>query len=224
MRSLAAFNRGKSYAEQIKPFNFLLSAQVHELGYPLGVDPQRFHLIAPFETDPAKWLTQPWIDLYSGERFRATTSHDRGRNVARLKTYTEVLTAHEYHPELKCDGPNGQPCGKRTVGLLRLRDVVIESVAFIGKESNRLEEVEEHMLSGAEQVYTEYPDPARDKWTMKILPVLWMMPMTELQTQSRLSRAARQALRAGRKPHPRDRRALIDLTVHYVGRIQADGE
>ena len=41
MKSFASLNRGKPYAEQIKPFNFLQTAHVIPEGYPNGVDPRK---------------------------------------------------------------------------------------------------------------------------------------------------------------------------------------
>jgi hypothetical protein len=43
-RAFAKYNQNKSYAEQIKPFNFLLTCHVNAFGFPLGIkDPERFH-------------------------------------------------------------------------------------------------------------------------------------------------------------------------------------
>ena len=56
-RTLALFsalNKGKPYAAQVKPQNFLLSAQVALLGHPPGIDPAKpFHLVAPYHADPS---------------------------------------------------------------------------------------------------------------------------------------------------------------------------
>jgi hypothetical protein len=41
----------------VEPFNFIISCHVRKLGHPIGADPERFHLIAPYETDPRKWGT-----------------------------------------------------------------------------------------------------------------------------------------------------------------------
>ena len=211
MRSLVSLNRGKPYTRQIKPFNFLLSAQVQEFGYPAGADPQHFHLIAPYESNPKKWLTQPWIDEYTGDRYRVITSANHGRNVARLKTYGGMLLAYEYHPELKCAGADGKPCAKQTVGLLRRRHVSVGDLRFIGKESNLLEEVEEGSIHDPQSVYTEYPDERRDKFATKILPKLKAMPMPELQRRTGLARSTLQAIRAGRRPHVRNQAMLTAI-------------
>jgi len=42
LKPLRAFNAGKPYREQIKPFNSLLSSHVRPHGHPIGADPTRF--------------------------------------------------------------------------------------------------------------------------------------------------------------------------------------
>ena len=68
------------------------------------------------------------------------------------------------HPEAKCADPSGAPCSKQSIGLLGRRHVAIDSIIYIGKESNRLEEVKEQSLLDPDAVYTEYPDPRRNEW------------------------------------------------------------
>ena len=207
LKPLAALNAGKPYAKQIKPFNFILSCHVAKLGHPIGVDPERFHLIAPYETDPRQWEKMQWIDQYSGKRYRITASGPHGsRTVARVKSYGDVLREYEFHPEAKCADASGAPCKKQTVGLLGRRHVAIDSVTYIGKESNRLEEVEEQSLLDPSDVYTEYPDPRRDEWATKILPKLKAMPLRELMERTGLPRSTLQAIRAGRRPRPKTSR------------------
>ena len=119
LRPLAKLNAGKPYAQQIKPFNFILSCHVAPFGHPIGADPERFHLIAPYETDPRKWLALPWIDQYSGKQYRISTTLATGtRQIARVKSYGDVLEEYEFHEEAKCADASGAPCDKQTVGLL----------------------------------------------------------------------------------------------------------
>lgn len=63
MKSLESLNAGKPYAEQIKPFNFLLTSNVSPFGHPLGANPDKFHLISPYDSDSRKWLEKEWIVL-----------------------------------------------------------------------------------------------------------------------------------------------------------------
>ena len=65
MKPLASLNEGKRYPDKIKPFNFLLTCHVRPFGHPLGSNPERFHLIAPYEKESRQWLKKNWIDQYS---------------------------------------------------------------------------------------------------------------------------------------------------------------
>jgi|HubBroStandDraft_6_1064221.scaffolds.fasta_scaffold08670_5 hypothetical protein len=215
LRPLAKLNAGKPYAQQIKPFNFILSCHIAAFGHPSDADPERFHLIAPYETDPRKWLALPWIDQYTGKQYRISTTLATGtRQIARVKSYGDVLEEYEFHEEAKCSDASGAPCDKQTVGLLQRRHVRIEGPPrFIGKESNKLEEVEEGSVSDAGDVYTEYPDARRDEWTTKILPRLRAMPLPELIERSGLSRRALQKVRSGRSPNPKNRAKLERIAL-----------
>jgi hypothetical protein len=62
MQPFDRLNEGKRYNDKIKPFNFLLSCHVKPFGHPPGVDPKRFHLIAPYGYDSRRWLKQVWTD------------------------------------------------------------------------------------------------------------------------------------------------------------------
>jgi hypothetical protein len=212
MKSFKALNAGKEYRDQIKPFNFLLSAHIAPFGHPIGVDSERFQLIAPFESNPSKWLRLPWIDLYSkaGTRYRVSTSEMHDPMVAELTTYGDVLRAYEFHEEAKCAGSDGEPCGKQTIGVLGRRHVRILTLHFIGKESNLLEDVEAGLVHDLQDVYTEYPDARRERetWLREVVPKLKALPLKELQSRTGLSLATLKAVRAGRMPHPKNRAKL----------------
>jgi hypothetical protein len=205
MKALKTLNAGKTYDKLIKPFNFIISCHVRKLGHPIGVTPERFHLIAPYENDPRKWETMRWIDQYSkeGKRYRISTSAPHGsRIMARVKSYGDVLREYEYHPEAKCADASGAPCRKQSVGLLGRRHIAIDGFTFIGKESNKLEAVEEGGAPSESDVYTKFNDPQRDEWATKWLPILKAMPMPELIERSGLSERALYMIRAGRRPQP----------------------
>jgi len=213
MRPLANMNTGKKYCDQLKPFNFLLSCHVKQLGHPVGTDPTRFHLITPYNLDPREWLKTEWIDQYSGKHYRITTEGPHGtRQAARVKTYAEVLREYEFHPESKCADADGNPCGKQTVGLLQRRHIQIGLIKYIGKESNSLEDVESGLVHSTENVYTEYPDPRRDEWSTKIVPALNEVTLPILEQESGLSRRMLIKARTGRtRPHPKNRELLANL-------------
>jgi hypothetical protein len=84
-------------------------------------------------------------------------------------------------------------------------------MAAIGKESNKLEEVEKGGVPDAGDAYTAYPDPRRDEWAMRILPILRTMPLCDLMERSGLSRRALQMIRAGRRPSLQNCKRLSEI-------------
>jgi hypothetical protein len=223
MRPLTALNRCKKYPNQIKPFNFLLTCFTKQMGHPTEADPQRFHLIGPYESHPSQWLKRLWVDQYAGKSYHITTSGCHGtRRTARVKTYGEVLREYEFHPESKCSDALGNACDKQTVGLLQRRHIRVGEVRYIGKESNSLEEVESGLIQSDQNVYTEYPDQRRDEWQTVILPALRLPPLTELVAKclGQMSRRALVDTRAGRsRPHPRNR-TLLEQVCQEIGILQ----
>ena len=213
MRSLATLNEGKKYVDKIKPFNFLMTCHVKPFGHPPGADPERFHLIAPYDADSRSWLKNAWIDQYSGKNYKITTSgHHGDRHTARVKTYGEVLRDYEVHPESKCADAAGRPCAKQTVGLLQRRHVRIDQIKYVGKESNSLEEVDAGLLHSLDSVYTIYADARRDEWQTKILPTLKKIPLPILVEMSGLSRRTLVEIRAGRsRPHRKNRELFASI-------------
>jgi hypothetical protein len=213
IQPLSNFNKEKPYTDQIKPFNFLLTAHVAPFGYPPDTNPERFHLIAPYQTDPREWLKMRWIDQYTGNLYTIVTAGHHGtRRAVRVKTHGNVLEDYEYHPEAKCADSEGRPCSKKTVGLLQRRHLAIEFIVPIGKESNNLEGVEAGVIHSEQDVYTNYPNPRHDEWTMKILPALNRIPLATLvkECRGKLSRRALVDLRAGRsRPHPKNQELLM---------------
>lgn len=160
MKSFESLNVGKPYSEQVKPFNFLLTAHVIPFGHPEGVDPEKFHLITPYDSDSRKWLGKEWIDQHSRKRYRVTThGHCGSRLAARVKTYGDVVTEYEFHPEAKCADALSNPCERQTTGLLRRRHIKIDLIKFIGKESNSVEDVDAGLVHSERSAYAEYADP-----------------------------------------------------------------
>jgi hypothetical protein len=210
MRPLATLNEGRPYGQQLKPFNFLLTCHVRTFGHPSDADPERFHLIAPYESDPERWTDIEWIDQYSGTPYRITTEgHHGGRGVARVKTYGDVFDEYEWHPESKSAAANGEPAGKQTIGLLHRRHITIDHVMYIGRESNQLEDVDAGLVR-ASDAYTEYPDPRRDYWQRAVVPALKQISLKSWQRDTGKSAVILiDARRGRRRPHAKHRALLI---------------
>lgn len=217
MRPLAKLNDGKPYTKKVKPFNFILGCHVRKLGQPVGVDPEHFHLIAPYETDSRKWEAKPWINQYSSrddDRYRisATALHST-RRMARVKNYGDVQRDYELHPEAKCADADGKPCRKKSIGLLERRLISIDGFDYIGKESNKIEQVEEGGVPAESDVYTIYNDLSRDEWKTVVLPRLRKLPLSRLEERSGLDRRTLQRIRAGQRPHAKNRALLTRIVL-----------
>jgi hypothetical protein len=220
MRSLAKLNIGRRYANKLKPFNFLLTCHVKPFGYPPGVDPERFQLIAPYEHNPRYWLEMPWIDRYSGNQYRITTQGFHGSRVAaRVKTYGDVLREYEFHPGSKNADAKGKPSGKQTIGLLQRRHIRVARIVYIGRESNRLEDVDAGTIHLAESVYTEYPDPRRNQWQSRLLPALKKIPVASLIKLSRKSRSMLTRARRGKSIPRKKNQELLASILRKLGSV-----
>lgn len=111
------FNKGKSWNEQIKPFNFYLVGfkMLNENGVP--VKP-----ISSFSKDSQSIVHREFIDYQTGEMKRG--SHY-------FKTLSQTILDYAGHPEYKFDGE---------IGLLARRHLVVDDVVHIGKEANNIDD------------------------------------------------------------------------------------
>jgi len=117
-----------------------------------------------------------------------------------------------HHPEAKRADANGAPCRKQTVGLLGRRHVLIDGFDYIGKESNKLEEVEEGAVPSEIDVCTKFGDPQRDEWKTKILPFLRQEPVQVIIDATGISRRTVQRIRNEQtKPTAEHRRLLASF-------------
>lgn len=214
-RPFESYNKGKSYQDQIKPFNFMLSAHVASFGHPPGVDEARFHLVTRYNTDSRQWLKMKWLDIYSGKKYSITTSGSSSRGVVRIKTYRDVLDNYRRHPEAKSLGPDGEVCDRKTKGILKRRQIEVMDFAYVGKESNRLEEVQTGLVHDEDEILNEYRDPRNDPFKNLVLPVIKKMPVKRLMDESGLSRREISYIRAGKKS-PRDRKKFVQIAATYA--------
>ena len=141
MKALQVRQRGRPYAERVKPFNFLLSPLIDsDGGYPQGFTRSTFTLLAPFTSDASRWFDLEWVNLYEdgGNTYRLVRPGHRLPSEAEAKTYGDVVSRYRWHPEAKSLAPDGRPCAEESAGLLRRTPVLAAQVfRFIGKETDR---------------------------------------------------------------------------------------
>lgn len=219
-----AFNEGKPYSAQVKPSNFMLVAHVASFGHPLGAEPARFRLVAPFEPLASQWPSLPWRNLYdpNGPVYTTSTSSflgERGEaDDVRVQTMRDVLGDHRIHPEAKSLGPDGEVCGRSTVGMLSRRPVNVTSIHHIGEEANRLEEVQAGVIGELGEVLNEYVDPQQDLIRTLVLPFLLKeFSEREIVRRTRVDHKTIARIRKGRSRHQQGTaRKLWDLALEIA--------
>jgi hypothetical protein len=161
------------------------------------------------------WL---WTDRYSGRVYRTTTSGTTGGpGIARVRTYRDVIEEYATHPEAKSAAPDGGPCGRLTVGELGRLRVEAGRIVYVGKESNRLEEVEAGVLHDEPEFLNMYHDPRRDSWVKEVLPLLRGLPTAQLVRELGVSRSTVKRWKAGQS-RPRRTTATPVVEAHQAGK------
>ena len=93
-------------------------------------------------------------------------------------------------------------------GLLRRRPVTAASLRYIGKESNRIDDVKAGRISELEEVLNEYRNTDRE-WAEPVQWVLRQVSKAQLSDETGIHERTIAANRNGRPPHPKNRILLI---------------
>jgi hypothetical protein len=224
IRSLHRGQGNRPYCEQVKPFNFALTCYVTPDGAPAGTDPATCHLIAPFERDARKWLNQDWFDTASGTVCRIASRATTSQRVARVKSMADIVADYAAHPEAKSAGPTGEPTGPATAGLLRRRHVEPVYLYRIGKESNRLEELEQGQVRTLEEVQEIFEHPRRTTWEAVYRPVLSRIPARQLEAETGIGESLLIRYRKGLvRPSARQVKRLIGALRFHLPELAPVG-
>jgi hypothetical protein len=215
---LQSYNSRRPFADQVKPFNFLICVQVAPFSHPAGYQPERFQLVTPFESNPRRWLQLKWTDIYSGDTFRIHTTGPPSPHSVKVQTNRNVLDRYRTHPEPKSLGPDLQPCDRQTRGLLQRRPVLATEISYIGKESNRLEETTAGLIHDPAEILSHYADPALDPWHTLVIPTLRRFNRTELARRACLDRRTIQRLLNGRSSPRRSHRNMLTTIAAELAR------
>lgn len=226
-RPFNTWNRGKSWDDQIKPFNFILVATLDPFGLPERATAERFRLIAPYTRNSQDWTRLPWRNMHDpdGPTYRITTDrHEPQGDAVHVKSYGQVLREYRLHPEHKFNGPDGQRCRYMTLGVLQRRPVYLAGPArLIGKEANRLDEVQAGLHAQLADMVNDYSDLSSRVMRTLVLPVLDRYSGRQLAVLVGSDRRTIDRIRHGQEPRCDLRRALLRLAVtHASGELLDD--
>ena len=149
-------------------------------------------------SDPNSWIKGPWVDVYSGEEIEVTTDADfTDPAAARVKTYGDVISEYESHPEPKSATVTGKVCDRKTRGLLHRRHISPSKIDLTGKESNRLEDVRKGVVHDWDEIASTFSDPAYSHWDLVEQPRLATCAASVIAKVGGISERAARRLKAG---------------------------
>jgi hypothetical protein len=121
-----------------RPSNFMMLPQICRFGFPEHADPSKFTLITPFSSERDAWMRSKCVNIHDPQSpvYELTDDYDGQR--ALVKNFFMLLDSYQSHPEAKSLGPDGDPCGPDTQGLLQRAEVIANwPPVYIGKESDK---------------------------------------------------------------------------------------
>jgi hypothetical protein len=227
VRPFEAMNDGRPYAEQVKPYGFLLVAHAARGGLPPGADPERFVLVAPFESDPARWAELPWRNVYDppGRTYRLEMGSVFDRHgyalapgAVGVRTYRDVLRSFRTRPESKSARGN-------TRGLLPRRGVrAVTPIDHIGKEANVLDEIAAGLVARDGDALTVYVEKNTGTWGADWVSVLKEMNVRDTARAVDVDPTTITRIRSGSLPRRSLRRPLKREIARYARvRLREDG-
>jgi len=136
------YNKGRDYADQIKPFNFLLRFYVPLVtdGRPLDGDVPLLNRRRQIKSEKLLRPIAPF-NLDAGEAAKQCFDRATGENIAaaQLSTYSQELAQYHIHPDSKFLNAE-----YFDAGVTQRRHVIAANIHHIGKEADNLEEQLEH--------------------------------------------------------------------------------
>lgn len=119
LHSFDKLNEGKPWKEQIKPYNF------YHVGFQtIEENGKAVKPLAPFSNEPQSIVYEPFIDYATGEIKQGTQY---------FKPLSRTIIDYAKHPEAKFDGETG---------VLERKHIQTNSIVYIGKEANNIDEQE----------------------------------------------------------------------------------
>lgn len=201
--SIRRYNASSTYANRIKPFNFV---QVLTFTVIFGEDVLP---MAPFEKDLTRSKRLPWIDLRSGHPVRIDwerVGHADSIPVMRLDQY---IDEYRQHPEAKAADEHGNSSGPETRGLLHRLVLSAGAPTRIGKEVDRVDEAEGTSLDDEGPIRYEVGKAEALRLAIKVLE---KYPQALVAERLRISvRRWRDIVKERAKPRPQLRDAIIRL-------------
>jgi hypothetical protein len=198
LRAFAKLNKGKSYADQVKPFNFLSFAPGAQP--PAGHrDPTHFRLVAPYGTATQRRRAR-WVNVHEPDSTYQLHTDRTQPGTATVDTHRMQAARYFSHIESKSADQDGNPCARGTQGLLQRRSITAGEIAHIGKEANNLDRRANGEVDADEatDLLLTYDDPVNDPWRSHDLARLRQFPLKQAAAATGLSERRLRDIYTGR--------------------------
>lgn len=142
-------------------------------------------------------------------------------DLAIVASYRDLLTAYRLRPEHKFTASDGAACTPSSAGQLRRGPVTLApaGLCLIGKEANRLEEVQAGIVGSIDEILTDYtPDTEFREFRDLVLPVLARYGGRDLARIIGIDRRSIDRIRAGSTPRESHRASLTLLSASLACR------
>ena len=208
------YNEGRPYAEQVKPFNFLLTffarrqedVATEDAAHEWDPKREEMRAVAPYERDSEKALRR--IFDRNSEGLKPVPKKW-------LRTVADVVRDYHRQPEYKFLGG-----GWNEEGVLRRRHVFAETIEDIGKESDGWEE-DDARTEDQDTVLT-YPSSSFDRERM--IMVIRSVGKRELMREARIAMRTIDAVWAGQDVEELDLKRMADAAERITSKSQSREE
>jgi hypothetical protein len=202
-RGFKEYNRTRSYDFQVKPFSFLQAATVTSY---LG---EEVLPVAPMEFDLRKARKVPWTDFGTGKPVKLDWDGTAYAGTVPVMTLAEYVEGYARHPESKAADAEGNPAGEDTRGFLGRLHLTSGAPTHIGKEIDRLDEVEQTTLE--DELPIAYDERDELAWAIEIVA---SMPRKDAARELGVSVRRLQDIIKGRvkRVHRKTREAIIRVS------------
>jgi hypothetical protein len=202
------YNESRPYAEQVKPFNFLLTFFARRQEDLSAEDPMyefdptldEIRPVAPYEKDSEKALKRIF-DRNSETHAPVPRS--------RLRTVADVLRHYHRQPEYKFLGG-----GWNEEGVLRRRHVFVDTIEDIGKESDGWEE--DDARTEDQDTVLIYPSSLFDRDRM--IERIKSAGMLEVKREARIAMRTINAVWKGREVREEHLKRMVDAAERITSR------
>ena len=202
------YNEGRPYAEQVKPFNFLLTFFARRQEDLTTEDPthewtpklEDTHPVAPYENDIDKALRRVF-----------DRSSDSVQTVPKkwLRTVADVLRHYHRQPEYKFLGG-----GWNEEGILRRRHILADTIEDIGKETDGWEE--DDARTEDQDTVLSYPSSSLDR--ERLIERIKSLGKRELMREARIAMRTIDAAWAGGDVGDKDLKRMADAAERIARR------